>query len=243
MLRDLSLAIVSIWLFTHAVDFWNHLNNPNADRQEYFPIKNYKKDEKIIHTKPVLQDDGNTNKTDYLSSLDTNEEPINIESLRKIENERAKRTIVIMPLGEKEETALEIASESIKSFFGFETVIIKKSREVTQEMFSRDSLDADKVLDIIKGTQYRTVYVTKYPMTTDNRCEALGYTSYGGTVILVNSSTGIEHTSLHEICHTYGLMHCSKRDCLMYKSYTGVKRGLCENCSSILRGKLPNFKP
>jgi predicted Zn-dependent protease len=231
MIRDLSVAIVSIWLFNHAIDFLESLETKPQKKEIHENV------EYTAKSNPVKKVNYET-----FQEYETDTENFDFEKVKEIEDERAKRLITVRALGSENKEALRIAANSISSFFGFDVSVIDYPMAITDGMFERDSLNADKVLNAIEADQFKTIYITKLPMTVNQGCEVLGYTSYGGTVVVITSKEGIDHTSLHELCHTYGLKHCNDKNCLMYKAYLGTKKDLCEHCVAKLQKVLPDFR-
>jgi len=171
------------------------------------------------------------------------------------------KLIHILPLGEVSERNLEIVKQSIKSFYGFDCIVLPKV-DVTSDLLSKGKTkyDAGKILRKYKN-QSQTLVLTNINICTKLRSfdewSILGYGYQPGSICVVstnrmnksnpNFKSRLEKVSLHEVGHNLGLPHCEfDEKCFMndakgtIKTIDKEKIWLCKNCcDSIGREYVP----
>jgi predicted Zn-dependent protease len=218
MIRDLCVSIVSIWAFTHAIDFYRE-----------FDLKKDLSNSKISwgteDVRPVKRGDNcNKKENNYYEKSNGVDDAIFIKGLGSVRS-----------------GAMEEASETIRDFYNINTSILTVER-AQNWMFKNDSLDGDILINKMSNNTTKTLYLTDYPMTNNNGDDLLGYTFNNGKVLFVNTRRDVRHVTIHELGHTYGLDHCSDEDCYMYPQYNGYSKYMCGMCKSKISNKFPNLK-
>jgi len=231
MIRDLCVAFVSIYLFTHAVDYWKSTEN-DYDRIFEKEPRRY-----VSKNKPKVS----KNKTKSNISKADNYDCDNTSRINNIKSgNRLDEMVHIRALGFAEQSDLEESANAVTSYFGIPTKIL--SEIPTKEfMFFNDSLNGDVVLEHFVNNQTKTIYVSRYPLTDNDRQTLGGLTYPKAKAIIINAKSGIRHITIHEMGHTFGLRHCNNENCIMYYKYVKDVERLCSECNIKLKEKYPNL--
>ena len=165
----------------------------------------------------------------------------------------------IQPLGQVSPEYIDQVKKSIKSFYGYDCVVLPK-KEITKDMLSKERrrVDADKVLQSNKSLD-NYLFITekdichfKSPASPEFGILGLG-NLYGKTCIVSTFRlkkqvtkekvtkekilNRLEKVALHEIGHNLGLNHClNSKVCMMHAADGTIKQvdrekvWFCEKC-------------
>lgn len=197
----------------------------------------------------------------------TNKEIVTTKKVIKIKTPTKKITkpknviIYLQPLGEVNQTYLDVLKYSIKYFYGFNCVI-KQKLNFTEDILtiSKTRYDANKILNKYYSKEYLIILTEK-----DIACKSGNYPEWGifgygfcpgknsvlSTFRLKRNVTEykvidrLKKVALHEIGHNLGLEHCTNnKECMMndadgtIKQVDNEKLWLCNKC----REKIKQFR-
>jgi hypothetical protein len=228
MIRDLCVAFVAIYLFTHAVDFFNSTKLKYEKIKNEIPISLEKNDYKEeVRSKKV-------NKSTY----DDNSNDAEVSKVE--ESDGVDKMVFIRALGYADDSDLNESAKAVTDYFGIKTEIMPKV-DVDESMILNDSINGDIVINRFKNNTTKTIYVTNYPMTNYERMTLGGYTNNKSKVVLIYGNSGVRHLTAHEMGHTFGLYHCDNKECIMYYKYTHDVEKFCDHCIERLLSNYPSL--
>jgi archaemetzincin len=172
--------------------------------------------------------------------------------------------INIQPLGEVSPEYIDQVKKSIKSFYGYDCVVLPK-KEITKDMLSKERkrVDADKAL-LSNKTFDNYLFITEkdicyYQSPASPEFGILGLGITNGKTCIVSTFRlkkqvtkekvtkkkileRLEKVALHELGHNLGLNHCfNSKVCMMHAADGTVKQvdrekvWFCEKCSKQIK--------
>jgi archaemetzincin len=139
----------------------------------------------------------------------------------------------------------------VKKHFGADLVLDKSIKLPANAYYKpRGRYKADSLLKFL-DRDYRVIGVTSKDISTDK-----GQTDWGimgmarcpgsscvVSLYRVKNISRLVKVAVHELGHTYGLKHCSTKDCLMQASDGSVssvdkEKEFCTSCKAILKTKI-----
>lgn len=175
----------------------------------------------------------------------------------------AIQTITILPIGEVEFSLLEYIGKCIKKVFHLNIEIVASQEilnEIPEPVFGGKFNSTTILKSLCKSKpshSHKMLAVTEIDLYSPIFACFFGEAQLGGGCALVSLhrlrqeyyNLEADHTVflsrcekevIHEISHTYGLVHCVDKNCIMFPSNniidTDVKsNSFCSNCQSLLR--------
>ncbi len=172
--------------------------------------------------------------------------------------------IIIQPLGNVSQDYIGQVKKSIKSFYGYDCVILPK-KEITRDMLSKKTkrIDADKALSSNKTANYYLIITEKdichFKSAVKPEYGVLGLGHINGKTCIVSTFRldkqvtkqkvtkqkileRLEKVALHEIGHNLGLNHCvNSKVCMMHAAEGTIKQvdsekvWFCKKCKSVIK--------
>jgi hypothetical protein len=236
MFRDLCVAFVSIYLFTHAVDFFTSVKSKYEKIKKEIPINVNDNKSKDYYRKETRVEKSNS---PYYVEKSNDVEEYRVGEQYNSEN-AVDKMVFIRALGYADESSLSESARAVRDYFGIPTEILTRVG-VDESMFLNDSINADIVLERFRDNTTKTIYVTNYPMTNYAGLILGGYTCNKSKVIVVCGESGVRHLTTHEMGHTFGLKHCEDTDCFMHYKYIKDADDFCQDCKNKLIVNYPTL--
>ncbi len=173
------------------------------------------------------------------------------------------RTITIIPIDEINFPILEYIGKCLETTFDLETTIMTRQEIASHipEPVYGGRYNSTNILkfmaDRIPGSAFKLLAVTTLDLYSPIFSCFFGEAQLGGTCALVSLHrlkqefydlppdqetflARCEKEAIHEIAHTFGLLHCSNKHCIMYPSNniidTDVKSNtFCPDCTCLLK--------
>jgi len=223
MFREFCAAFVAIYLSTYVFDYYNSIKKDC----NIIPKKETNDNLEYRYDKIRIKKDQTENNKDF--EVNSYKEEGDLDKM-----------VFVRSLGYATDSDLKESANAISSYFGIPTKILD---EITAEnfMFLNDSLNGDAVLEHFVNNETKTIYVSRLPLTDNDRQTLAGLTYNKSKAIIIDSNYGIRHITIHEMGHTFGLRHCSDENCIMYYTYSRDMEDFCEKCKSILKSKYPSL--
>lgn len=172
-------------------------------------------------------------------SSDNTESEVNAEP----ETKNSKNVVYVHGLGDYNQEDLEIISQGIEDFYGFEVEIGNPHSNPSSRYFiNGEYVNAFEVLKLEEQDgDGRHVYVTNHPLCANEiKTELIsGYAMYYHEASVVSTYqlkqngnyriSNLQNVANHELGHNFGLNHCDDEDCLMKVNGTNRKE-FCNNC-------------
>lgn len=175
----------------------------------------------------------------------------------------AKQTITILPVGEVEASLLEYIGDCIKKVFNLNVKIVASQdilTEIPEPVFG-GKFNSTTILKSLcenkPNDSHKMLAITEIDLYSPIFACFFGEAQLGGGCALISLHrlrqeyynlepdqpiflSRCEKEVIHEISHTYGLVHCSDKNCIMYPSNniidTDVKsNSFCSNCRILLQ--------
>lgn len=141
--------------------------------------------------------------------------------------------ITIVGLGDVSLDRLRVAENIIRNFYNFRTEVKPYNMRITDEFFidnQKETVDCDKFVRYFNPEE-KVVFITNKKMWAQSMY-LRGYTTVMGKVIITTSNQNMKETLIHEIGHTYGLLHCDNLTCVMAINNDNYDSGtFCDICS------------
>jgi archaemetzincin len=153
--------------------------------------------------------------------------------------EKAKLTVVILPLGDVKKEDVQIIKHSIKNYYNVE-VHSSEKEPIKIELYSSkgDTIDAIKAISYLETIKLngnaKLIAFTEKGLTLNNgnfiirgfakmngKCAIISSKKiYNESVSIIQYKNLLTKVSLHEVGHTLGLNHCDDSDdCFMLDTY------------------------
>jgi len=171
--------------------------------------------------------------------------------------------ITIIPIGEVDLFILEFLGECLKRTFALDTDIQPWETNIFQipDATYKGRCNSTRILmhlsKRIPDNSLRVLAVTEYDLYSPIFSSMFGEAQLGGPCALISLHrlrqefydlppdqtvflSRCEKEVIHEVAHTFGLLHCSIRECIMYPSTnivdTDIKSNIfCDDCASRLK--------
>lgn len=146
--------------------------------------------------------------------------------------------VVIVGLNNVDRSRLSLAERVIKNFYGFQTEIRPYNQQLDSRFYADNSktvINCDPFVRSVSTGNERIVFVSNETLRGNVSPIVKGYTTLNGRVIIVTSTDEMKETLIHEIGHTYGLLHCNNLSCVMAIDNDQYETGkFCSNCKSTI---------
>ncbi|MFN6038004.1 MAG: hypothetical protein ACK452_06015 [Bacteroidota bacterium] len=139
--------------------------------------------------------------------------------------------VILIGLDDVAQSEILKAKNILRNFFRC-TIEIKENINLEDHLYydiSKTIIDPDKFVRNYTP-EYKTVYITNKSMYAQGTyCR--GYTTLKGDVAIVATGSFLGETLVHEMGHTYGLLHCEDLACVMAIYNDQYDKGtFCEKC-------------
>ncbi|MEO0075206.1 MAG: archaemetzincin family Zn-dependent metalloprotease [candidate division WOR-3 bacterium] len=177
-----------------------------------------------------------------------------------------KRIIYLLPMGEIEQIILKEIEQKVKLAFNLDTCLLTPipNPEYAYE-HRREQYFSSRILEqltkLIPNDGLKILGVTDVDLATPVLTFVFGEAQLNGCAavisikrlrqefysLLANQQILLERASkeaIHELGHTFGLLHCDEKECVMHFSanITGIDRKELNFCSSCLSVLIQNCK-
>lgn len=143
--------------------------------------------------------------------------------------------VIIVGLNNVDRSRLALAERVIKNFYGFKTEIKPYNQQIDSKFYTDNTkrvINCDPFVRSVSSND-RIVFVTNETMRGNVSPIVKGYTTVKGNVIIVTSTDEMKETLIHEIGHTFGLLHCGTLSCVMAIDNDQYETGkFCSNCQN-----------
>ena len=137
-----------------------------------------------------------------------------------IKNYDPNDKIIIIGLENVSQDRLLEAEKVLKRFYRFKTRVINTRYAIYERFYYNDErkiIDPDMLVRAAAKefeTTDKILFITNKEMYANNTfCR--GYTTVEGRVLISKDDSFMEETIIHEVGHTYGLLHCNDLKCVM----------------------------
>lgn len=125
--------------------------------------------------------------------------------------------ITIIGLNNVSRDRLLEAEKIVKNFYKFKTEVKSSNIKVEDRFYydvAKTTINCDPFVRNF-STNERILFITDSDMRGNVNPSVRGYTTVNGRVIIATSSSDMKETVIHEIGHTFGLLHCNNLTCVM----------------------------
>jgi len=140
--------------------------------------------------------------------------------------------ITIVGLNNVSKEVLLKAENILQKFYKYNTEIHSTNIQISSEYYyttPKGVIDADKLVRSFHPND-RVLLITN-DLLYGNNTYCRGYTTVQGKVAVCRNGDFLKETIIHEIGHTYGLLHCKNQTCVMAIYNDEFDSGtFCESC-------------
>jgi archaemetzincin len=165
-----------------------------------------------------------------------------------------RKDYILLLLSFSSEADVEQVKQTIEKFYGIKTIVKKADMPMVASAHDRGRYNADRVLDYLQQ-QYpnqKVIALTSKDICTNlngKPCWGVLGLSYLGKPYSVSSVhriksdkvNSLSKVAIHEIGHTFGLLHCPQKYCFMQsangKDHTKQLNRFCSRCTRLLKKK------
>lgn len=124
--------------------------------------------------------------------------------------------IIIIGLEDVSIDRLYYAEKVIKNYYGLKTEVKTQNMKIDDIYYSDQTKTTVVCSTFVRGftSKDRVIFLTDKQMKGYSG-SVRGYTTVKGRVVIATSKEHLEETVIHEIGHTYGLLHCDNLTCIM----------------------------
>lgn len=147
--------------------------------------------------------------------------------------EKTTKPLIIRGIGNVSPSSLLEVKRIIEDFFGVSPKICESVSLPYYLSMNDNTIDGDKfVTDIVSDV--KTIYITDKNIFGQNM-SVRGITRINGKTLLIENSSFMKETLIHEIGHSIGLYHCNDLSCIMAINNDEFDSGkFCDRCKNTL---------